>query len=124
MSARSSVGKGGVALLLIAASAGLAFFLRAAAEVFVPFTVALVIALAANPAVEWLARRKIPRPLSVSIIVVLSLLLLAVAVLLVDRGVDGFIQNLPAFKARAGDLWSSLARRLKISGNPFENLGK
>jgi predicted PurR-regulated permease PerM len=114
----------GSGLLLVAIPAGLAFFLRATAEVFVPFTVAVVIALAANPIVEWLAQRKIPPQLSVLLVVIIALVLLGFASLLVQRGVDEFIHNLPQFKARAEELWSSLSERLGMSGRPFENLGK
>src|SRR5262245_10324406 len=124
MSARLFRDRFGTALLLTAASAGLAFFLRATADVFVPFTVALVIALAANPAVEWLGRRKVPPAVSVIIVVILSLVFLGFAALLVHRGIDGFIQNLPKFKVRAEQIWSSVSHRLGISGKPFEDLGK
>jgi predicted PurR-regulated permease PerM len=114
----------GAFLWMAVASAGLAFFLRATAEVFVPFTAALVIALAASPVVEWLARRKIPPALSVAMVVVLTLVLLLVTALLVQRGIDGFIQDLPKLKARAEELWSSLSQRLGVTGKPLENLGK
>jgi predicted PurR-regulated permease PerM len=124
MSARPLRGGIGGALLVLVAFAGLAFFLRATAEVFVPFAVALVVSLAANPIVASLARRKIPPAVSVILIVVLTLVLLGVAALLVQRGVDGFLETLPKFKDRAAALWKSLADRLGISAKLIENLGK
>src|SRR5262245_8725835 len=65
-----------IALLTAAAAAGLAFFLRATADVFVPFMVALVIALASHPVVEWLGRKNIPTPVAVGLVVLVSMLAL------------------------------------------------
>ena len=62
-------GRGGLALLAGGVAIGLAFFLRETAEVFVPFTVALLLALAAYPAVQWLAQRRVPPALSAAMVV-------------------------------------------------------
>src|SRR5678815_5125985 len=102
----------GFALLMTAAGAGLAFFIRATAEVFVPFMVAVVIALASHPVVEWLGRKKIPTAVSVALVVVVSMIALAVAGLLVQRGIDGFLHNLPKFKTRINELLSTVSRKL------------
>jgi AI-2 transport protein TqsA len=113
----------GFVLLVTAASAGLAFFLRSTAEVFVPFIVAVVIALASHPVVEWLGRKKIPTAVSVGVVVIVSMLVLAVAGLLVQRGIDGFLHNLPQFKTRVNELLSTVSRRLGVSAQSVESMG-
>jgi predicted PurR-regulated permease PerM len=114
----------GLALVAAGASVGLAFFLRETAEVFVPFTVALLLALAAYPLVEWLGARKMPPPLSTALVVLLVLLLLGVAALLTEQGVDSLMGRLPEFKARASDLWTGAAKKLGVTAKPLEGLGK
>jgi len=117
-------GRGGLALLAGGVAIGLAFFLRETAEVFVPFTVALLLALAAFPAVQWLAERRVPPPLSAAMVVGLILALLAVAIFLVQQGIDSILANLPQFKSRGNELWQSFSSKLGITGKPLDNLGK
>jgi AI-2 transport protein TqsA len=112
------------ALLAAGAAVGLAFFLRETAEVFVPFTVALLLALASYPLVAWLGEHRVPPTLSVCLIVVLLLVLLGVAVLLTERGIDNLVATLPRFKSRAVELWTSASRELGITARPLEDLGK
>src|SRR5579862_1172692 len=102
------------ALLIAGVSVGLAFFLRQTAEVFVPFTLALVLALASYPLIEWLAEHRVPPQLSVVLLVLLILILLGVVVLLTEQGVGSLMTNLPQFKSRASALWASGARKLGI----------
>ncbi len=111
-------------LLAAGVSVALAFFLRETAEVFVPFTVALLLALASYPLVEWLSERRVPPRLSVAVIVLLILVLLGVAVLLTEQGVDSLMGNLPQLKSRASQLWTSGARKLGVTARPLEELGK
>jgi predicted PurR-regulated permease PerM len=112
------------AVLAAGVSVGLAFFLRQTSEVFVPFTLALLLALASYPLVEWLAERRVPPRLSVALLVLLILILLGVAILLTEQGVDSLMGNLPQFKNRASQLWTTASRKLGLAPRPLEDLGK
>jgi predicted PurR-regulated permease PerM len=111
------------ALIAAGATVGIAFFLRETADVFVPFTVAVLLTLAAYPLVDWMRRHRIPPWLSVSLIVLFFLVLLGVASLLIEQGVGSLMKLLPQFKNRATELWTSMAGRLGITGQPLEDLG-
>lgn len=124
VAAPSTVGRSGLlALLAVAAAVGVAFFLRETAEVFVPFTAALVLALASYPAVQWLTRR-VPQALAIAMVVGIILIFLAVALLLIRQGVDSIVGNLPQFKSRAQELWKPLAAKLGMPERALDDLGK
>jgi predicted PurR-regulated permease PerM len=111
-------------MLAAGVAVGLAFFFRQTAEVFVPFTLALLLALASYPLVEWLAERRIPPRLTVTLLVLLIVILLGVAVLLTEQGVDTLMGNLPKLENRASQLWTSAARKLGMTPRPLEDLRK
>lgn len=113
-----------IALIATAAAVGVAFFLKETAAVFMPFTVALLLALAAYPIVEWMASHRVPPPLSVSMVVVAILIVLAVAILLVQQGISSILRHLPEYKDRANALWTPLAARLGISDEALDGLGR
>ncbi|HLY10282.1 MAG TPA: AI-2E family transporter [Planctomycetota bacterium] len=112
------------ALLAAGLGAALAFFLRETSAVFVPFTVALLLALAGFPLVEWLAVRRVPPAVSVLLIVVFIFILLSLAGLLLEQGIEGLMGHLPQLKTRAATLWTRMSGRLGITAQPLEDLGK
>ena len=78
-------------LILIA----LPFALRAGAEFFVPVTVALVIAIALVPLLEWLERRRVPSPLAAFICVILFLAVANAAVAAIIFPASEWVRQLP-----------------------------
>ncbi len=78
-------------LILIA----LPFALRAGAEFFVPVTVALVIAIALVPLLEWLERRRVPSPLAAFICVILFLAVANAAIAAIIFPASEWVRQLP-----------------------------
>ena len=93
------------------------FALKSGAEFFLPLTVALVIAVALVPALEWLERHRVPSALAALICVVLFLVAANVAIAAIVIPATDFFQLLPkridriqANLAPLLDLYSSLEK--------------
>ena len=126
------------ALTLIAGiglAVGLPFALKAGAEFFLPLTIALVIAIALVPLLEWLERHRVPSPLAALICVVLFLTIANVAVAAIVVPATDFFQLLPKRLSRIQhnlapllDLYSSLERSVnrffhQIASTPVRQPG-
>ena len=81
----------GIGLLL-----GLPFALKAGAEFFLPVTIALVIAIALIPVLEWLERRRIPSWLASLTCVIAFLVVANVALAAIIVPAVAFFQRLPS----------------------------
>ncbi len=102
----------GMALLL-----GLPFALKEGSEFFMPTAVALVVALALIPVLEWLERRRVPSPIAALFCVILFLLIANVALAAIVVPATEFFRLLPSRIGRIQrnlapllDLYSSLER--------------
>jgi predicted PurR-regulated permease PerM len=102
----------GLGLLL-----GLPFALKSGAEFFMPTAVALVVALALIPVLEWLERRRVPSPIAALFCVILFLLIANVALAAIVVPATEFFRLLPSRIGRIQrnlapllDLYSSLER--------------
>ncbi len=96
---------------------GLPFALQYGAEFFLPLTVALVIAVALVPLLEWLERHRVPSPLAALFCVLLFLAVANVAIAAIVVPATDFFQLLPKRLGRIQhnlapllDLYSSLER--------------
>ncbi len=97
--------------------AGLPFALKLGAEFFLPLTIALVIAVALIPLLEWLERQRIPPALAALICVLLFLGVANLAIAAIVVPATDFFQLLPKRVGRIQhnlepllDLYSSLER--------------
>ena len=115
----------GIALLL-----GLPFALKAGAEFFLPVTIALVIAIALIPVLEWLERRRLPSWIA-ALVCVLSFLALAnVALAAIVVPAIEFFRRLPeridriqANLAPLLDLYATLEKYLNRTITHLANTG-
>lgn len=108
------------ALTLIAGlglAVGLPFALQLGKEFFLPLTIALVIAVALVPLLNWLERRRIPSPLAALFCVLLFLAIANIAVAAIVVPATDFFQLLPTRLTRIQhnlapmlELYSSLQR--------------
>jgi predicted PurR-regulated permease PerM len=96
---------------------GLPFALKSGAEFFMPTAVALVVALALIPVLEWLERRRVPPPIAALFCVILFLLIANVALAAIVVPATEFFRLLPSRIGRIQrnlapllDLYSSLER--------------
>ena len=93
---------------------GLPFALKTGAEFFMPTTVALVVALALIPLLEWLERRRLPAPLAALLCVVLFLAAANVALAAIVVPATDFFRLLPS---RIGRIQANLAPLLDLYSN-------
>lgn len=88
-----------LAALTLIAGVGLAvalpFALKTGAEFFLPLTVALVIAVALVPALEWLERHRVPSPLAALSCVILFLIAANIAIAAIVIPATDFFRLLP-----------------------------
>jgi predicted PurR-regulated permease PerM len=96
----------GIALML-----GLPFALKAGAEFFMPTAVALVVALALIPLLEWLERRRLPSAVAALVCVLLFLLIANVALAAIVVPATEFFRLLPT---RIGRIQDNLAPLLDL----------
>jgi predicted PurR-regulated permease PerM len=110
-----------LASLTLIAGIGLAlatpFALKAGAEFFLPTTIALVIAIALVPILEWLERRSVPSPIAALFCVVMFLIAAVTAITAIVLPATEFFRRLPERIDRIQsnlapllDLYSSLER--------------
>lgn len=90
---------------------GLPFALKAGAEFFMPTAVALVVALALIPLLEWLERRRLPSALAALICVLLFLVIANVALAAIVVPATEFFRLLPS---RIGRIQDNLAPLLDL----------
>lgn len=105
-------------VVVMAATAGLAYFLRLTSDVFAPLAVAAVLSLAAYPTVAWMVRHRVPHWLAVSAVVMAALILLAAVGLLVEQSVGRFVEQAPQFEKQGERLWGRFRERLGLPGTP------
>ncbi|MBB3346700.1 MULTISPECIES: AI-2E family transporter [unclassified Sphingomonas] len=96
----------GIGLML-----GLPFALKSGAEFFMPTAVALVVALALIPLLEWLERRRLPSALAALVCVLLFLLIANVALAAIVVPATEFFRLLPS---RIGRIQDNLAPLLDL----------
>jgi len=85
--------------LTLIAGAGLAlatpFALKSGAEFFMPVTIALVIAVALVPVLQWLERRRVPSPIAAILCILAFLLLTNIAIAAIVVPAIDFFRLLP-----------------------------
>ena len=74
--------------------------IKTAAPIVVPFLLSLFVAIICNPAINFLVERKIPRGVSITLIIVFIFLLFVVLGGVVGSSVNGFRAALPSYEAQ------------------------
>src|SRR5438270_7770014 len=92
-------------VLLIAAW----ILLRSLVPVLLLFGIVILLAMVLNPVVVWLERRRIPRPVSVALVL---LGLLAIVILIIAVAVPIFAEQLQTLVRRAPGAWQSIRTHL------------
>jgi predicted PurR-regulated permease PerM len=95
--------------LLIFAALVIAFAgLKLASAIVVPLFLSIFIAIICNPLINFLSQYKVPK--GISIVIVISLIVLVIVSLagLVGQSVNGFSQNVPIYKAQLQTEFSGL----------------
>lgn len=94
--------------------------LKAAAELLLPFVLALFLAIISLPLVSFLERRRLPRTLAVLVTVLADFAVLVGVVLLVAGQFNAFTAAWPRYQARLGDIADTAQRWLASYSLDFE----
>lgn len=87
--------------------------LKLAAEILLPFALALFLAVLTLPMVVWLQRRKVPTFVAIFLAVLVDLAILSSLILLASQSIAEFQEQLPRYANRLADLWASWIRALQ-----------
>ena len=94
--------------------------LRAAAQVVLPFLVAVFLAVVSVPLMRWLQRQRVPRSLAVLGTIFAAIAGIGVLGLVVGRSVNEFTAAAPRYQARLQDLIDSTVVLVDNLGLPTE----
>ena len=73
---------------------------KAASAIMVPFLLSMFIAIACSPLINWASRYRIPRWLSVTLVILLIIVIGFMLAGLVGQSLTEFRQNLPIYQAQ------------------------
>ncbi|MEE8574217.1 MAG: AI-2E family transporter [Thermodesulfobacteriota bacterium] len=77
--------------------------LNMAAAYVVPFILAVFIAMLCAPALFWLKRRGVPRPLAILVVMIATMLIGFVIVAIIGTSLNDFSKSLPLYQERIND---------------------
>ncbi|MCW8091393.1 AI-2E family transporter [Alteromonas sp. ASW11-130] len=99
-------------LIVLAALVIVLAGIKAASAIMVPFFLSGFIAIACSPLINWASRRKIPKWVSVTLVILIIVFIGFLLAGLVGQSLTDFKQNLPSYKLKLGDEFSWIAERL------------
>jgi predicted PurR-regulated permease PerM len=91
--------------------------LRAAQKLVIPFLLATFLAIICSPVVGWLQRRRVPKLLSVTLVVLALMAVLAGVGALVGGSVNEFAESIPSYQTGLNSLlrsWSAWFDRFEV----------
>ncbi len=96
--------------------------LRAAAALILPFLIAVFLAVVNVPLMNWLVRLRVPKPLAVLLTVLAVASVIGILVALLAQSVNQLTEVIPRYRARVGELGTSLTALGASLGLPVEQL--
>ncbi len=94
--------------------------LRAAAELILPFLVAVFLAVVNVPVMNWLVRMKVPKPLAVLFTILMAVAVVGVLVAVLAGSINQLTAAAPTYQARLRELAVSLVAVATRFGLPVE----
>ena len=73
--------------------------IRFAADIIVPFILALFIAVVLNPVVQWLVKLRIPRVVAVSLLIVIIVMLMVLLLAYLGTSLNELARTLPQYRS-------------------------
>ncbi|MCP5110539.1 MAG: AI-2E family transporter [bacterium] len=90
--------------------------LQAASSIAVMLLVAAFFAIISAPAVLWLKEKKVPSALAVLLVVGAVIVILSTMGVLLGASINGFVQAMPAYRARLDDSFSGIVQWMREAG--------
>lgn len=103
-------------VIIIACACVIIAGLRAAAAVFVPVSVAMMLALACVPAIRWLERLRFPSAVAILVVLLVAVAAIMILPLILVTSVSGFQEALPEYREKTGPLIAGAADYLRDLG--------
>ncbi len=100
------------ALIVLAALVIVLAGIKAASAIMVPFFLSGFIAIACSPLINWATRHKIPKWVSVTLVILIIVFIGFLLAGLVGQSLTEFKQNLPAYKLKLSGEFAWIAERL------------
>ena len=94
--------------------------LRAAAALILPFLIAVFLAVVNVPLMNWLVRLRVPKPLAVLLTVLTVASVIGILVALLAQSVNQLTEVIPRYRARVGELGTSVTAWGAALGLPVE----
>ena len=94
--------------------------LRAAAALVLPFLIAVFLAVVNVPLMNWLVRQRVPKPLAVLLTILIVASVIGILVALIAQSVNQLTEVIPRYRARVGELGTSLTELGRTLGLPVE----
>lgn len=86
--------------------------IKAASSIMVPFLLSVFVAVACNPVINWASKYKIPRGISVLLVILLIIVLGMMLAGLVGQSMTEFRQNMPQYKVQLSEQFAWLVAQL------------
>ena len=97
-------------------------FLKYSKPVLIPFSLAVFLSFLLNPIVEFLTRKKIPKPIAIIFILIFTFILLYLLGLLFYSSGKAFASDLPNYGKKFDALITNLSQKWKLSSQTFESI--
>jgi predicted PurR-regulated permease PerM len=112
-------GRGAQFLLVVASVVVVIAGLRAASSLILPFLVAIFLAMVTLPLLNWLQKRRIPKPVAVLVTILVAVGVLVGVVVLIGGSVKEFTVEAPKYRARLEEMYSGVLAWLETRGMPL-----
>lgn len=99
-------------LIVLAAIVIVLAGIKTASSIVVPFLLSVFIAMACNPIIQWASRHKIPRIISVLLVILIIVVFGFMLAGLVGQSMNEFSDKLPLYKQQLGEEFTWLAGQL------------
>ncbi|MBN1587646.1 MAG: AI-2E family transporter [Candidatus Omnitrophica bacterium] len=111
-----------IALLGTLTLIAVGFVLKAAQSVIVPLFIAVLLSFLLAPAVDQMARRRIPRWLAITAVLIMVFAIGYVTVMFLNQRVAAFTDAFPRYHAKLMELISTVTERFNMSDDPLADI--
>ncbi len=109
-------------LLAVIALVAVGGVLKIAQSVVLPLVIAWLLSYVLAPVVDFLTRRKVPRPLAILFVLLLLFVVVYTGALFLNARVSAFIEAVPRYQAKFTEISQKLDEVLESTYNPLSNV--
>lgn len=102
------------AILVLAAIVVVLAGIKAASVIVIPLLLSTFIAIAVSPLINWSARYRVPRWLSISLVILLMVIIGFMLAGLITQSLSEFRQNMPTYREQLSDEFAWVIEKLAV----------